>query len=96
MAGDYTLFVEDDRGNKASTVVVYKSASSPTFIDFQANNCTIPAGKSLCMATLYIGAPTGKIYSVKNNTRAITSANIITPNNYSTTMNKYVLTTTFS
>ncbi|GAB0174663.1 MAG: hypothetical protein HHAS10_05420 [Candidatus Altimarinota bacterium] len=61
------------------------SAISNTVTSYEyaeLNNCIIPIGESSCTATLVVYGPTGMTYTVKNLTRAITSSNIITPNNY--------------
>ncbi len=70
----------------AQTAVRIKVAPATTdsYIDFQANNCTIPVGKSTCASTLYLTNPLGKLYSVKNITRGLTTSNLLTPNNYTT------------
>lgn len=65
-----------------------------SYVDFQANNCTITVGKSTCVSTLYIKAPAGKIYTVANLSRAITSGNLVTPYLYSSADGRYTVTTT--
>jgi hypothetical protein len=67
----------------ADAFTITPRATTPsTYMDFQANNCTIPVGKSTCASTLYLTNPQGKMYSVKNMTRGITTSNLLTPNNY--------------
>ncbi|MBU6214283.1 peptidoglycan-binding protein [Patescibacteria group bacterium] len=70
-------------------------AQATSFVDFQVNNCTIPAGQSTCRASIFVGSATqynqGKIYSVQNLTRGITSGNLILPSLYSPTLGKYFL-----
>lgn len=70
----------------AQTAVRIKVTPTTTdsYIDFQANNCTISAGKSTCASTLYLTNPQGKVYTVKNITRGLTTSNLLTPNNYTT------------
>ena len=51
---------------------------------FQASECTIPAGSSICMSKLIVNAPSGKTFSVKNVTRNIRTSSIISSKNYHT------------
>lgn len=55
------------------------------YVNFQANNCTIPAGKSMCPSTLYVTTYAGKTFSVANLNRGITTSNLLTPDNYTIT-----------
>ncbi len=86
MLGEYALYTKDSQWTIATTKVSY-IAQSPTtpptsYIDFQANNCTISAGQSKCASTLYVKAPAGKYYSVSNLNRGITTSNLLNPKNY--------------
>ena len=86
--GEYALYVKDSQWTIASTKVSYVGQSPVTppssYIDFQANNCSIPAWQNKCASILYVKAPTGKYYSVSNLNRGITTSNLLTPKNYVT------------
>lgn len=70
-------------------------ADSGSYVNFQVNNCTIPAGKSTCAASISAGSASQysqqKIYSVQNITRNITTSNLLTPSRYSTSLGQYFL-----
>lgn len=70
----FTTWVLDAASAITNTLTSYEYA--------ELNNCIIPVWESSCTATLVVYGPTGMTYTVKNLTRAITSSNIITPNNY--------------
>jgi hypothetical protein len=53
-------------------------------INFQANNCTIPAGKSMCVSSLFVRAPAWRYFDVSNATRTLTTSNLLNPTNYVT------------
>lgn len=59
--------------------------------EFIVKNCSIPVGKSTCHTGVYVKWPAGNMYSLDNITRSISSANIITPNNYNSTTGMYFL-----
>lgn len=86
IVGEYALYVKDSRWAIAATKVsytnpmIYPPISSP--INFEANNCYIPAGQNKCASILYVRAPKWKTYSVWNLTRGITTSNLLNPNNY--------------
>lgn len=77
----------------ASSVLSVGYAADSAYIDFQANNCTIPSGQSTCVSTLYIKAPSDKVYTVANPTRGLTTANMVTPFQYSKSEGRYTVTT---
>ncbi len=51
---------------------------------FQASECKIGIGKKYCISSIIVHSPSGKTYTLKNNTRNIITKDILTPWNFHT------------
>ncbi len=57
-----------------------------TSLQFQAKECTISLWATACFSPLFVSAPSGKHFTVRNITRNIVSNDLINPSNYKTVL----------